>query len=59
MLTYPHDDDAVLYVYDKLERRYGSSFLRAPWRRRSRTSCAARRRRRPRWAPTPSVRWAA
>ncbi|MDF5829181.1 hypothetical protein P4233_20240 [Pseudomonas aeruginosa] len=30
----------------------------APWRRRSRTSCAARRRRRPRWAPTPSVRWA-
>ena len=30
----------------------------APWQRRSRTSCAARRRRRPRWAPTPSVRWA-
>ncbi len=29
VLTYPHDDDAVLYVYDKLERRYGSGFLRA------------------------------
>ncbi|WP_447110543.1 ABC transporter substrate-binding protein [Pseudomonas aeruginosa] len=57
VLTYPHDDDAVLYVYDKLERRYGSGFLRA-LAARSRTSCAARRRRRPRWAPTPSVRWA-
>ncbi|MBI7468848.1 ABC transporter substrate-binding protein [Pseudomonas aeruginosa] len=29
VLTYPHDDDAVLYVYDKLEKRYGRDFLEA------------------------------
>ncbi|HDR9508476.1 TPA: ABC transporter substrate-binding protein [Burkholderia cepacia] len=29
VLTYPHDDDAVLYVYDKLEQSYGTGFLKA------------------------------
>lgn len=29
VLTYPHDDDAVLYVYDKLQRQYGPQFLHA------------------------------
>lgn len=27
VLTYPHDDDAVLYVYDKIVQKYGESFL--------------------------------
>lgn len=27
VLTYPHDDDAVLYVYDKIIQKYGDSFL--------------------------------
>ena len=29
VLTYPHDDDAVLYVYDKIEQRYGQKYLEA------------------------------
>lgn len=27
VLTYPHDDDAVLYVYDKITQKYGDVFL--------------------------------
>ncbi|EUJ31389.1 hypothetical protein MFLO_09202 [Listeria floridensis FSL S10-1187] len=27
ILTYPHDDDAVLYVYDEMLKRHGESFL--------------------------------
>lgn len=27
VLTYPHDDDAVLYVYDELIKQYGKEFL--------------------------------
>ncbi len=56
-LTYPHDDDARCTSTTSSETALPAVF-RAPWRRRSRPSCAARRRRRPRWAPTPSVRWA-
>lgn len=29
VLTYPHDDDAVMFVYTKLQQRYGKEFLRA------------------------------
>lgn len=29
ILTYPHDDDAVMFVYSKLEQRYGTGFLQA------------------------------
>lgn len=28
VLTYPHDDDAVLFVYDKLIKQYGKEFLK-------------------------------
>jgi ABC-type Fe3+ transport system substrate-binding protein len=28
ILTYPHDDDAVLYVYDKLIQKYGQDFIK-------------------------------
>lgn len=27
ILTYPHDDDAVLYVYDKIIEKYGDEYL--------------------------------
>lgn len=27
VMTYPHDDDAVLFVYDQLQKRYGTLFL--------------------------------
>ncbi|MGO4454753.1 ABC transporter substrate-binding protein [Arthrobacter sp. RAF14] len=27
ILTFPHDDDAVLYVYDKMIKQYGEDFL--------------------------------
>lgn len=29
VLTWPQDDDAVLFAYDKLEQRYGEGFLKA------------------------------